>query len=261
MYNIKCDVHTHLLSLFGEVSLDEIAKAADMAGIELIADTKGFSSLVVSSDEDMGVHDLFKENDDVKIAESKVNILQGCDVNIASPEGYLFGIGLPVCKEKREDAFNNLRGIVKAANMPDFLVAQASNRLGLYGINSMDATKMFIKVAEDPRILMLSYLGRCNINFEVNELLNRLRELGKPIAISEKSLTISDDITNRVRKIMEKCAQLSVMVCICSEAQSIDGIGNFEEVKKLLLEIDFPGDLIMNRDAETFLAKYKAAGF
>ena len=123
------------------------------------------------------------------------------------------------------------------------------------------ATQMYIKVIEDPRILMLGHLGRSLVDFDVDELLKVCRELGKPVEINEHSFFQNEDITKRCKDIAVRCAELSVMICVNTDAHISTDIGMFEGARQLLSEIDFPEELIMNRDSKTFLEKYYAAGF
>ena len=108
---------------------------------------------------------------------------------------------------------------------------------------------------------MLGHLGRAGIPFDMDELLTVCKELGKPVEINEQSFIYSTDHSELCTKIAERCAELGVMICVNSDAHISTSIGKYKQSKQMLEDIHFPEELIMDRDAESFLTNFYKAGF
>lgn len=265
MNKIKCDLRTHTFFSAGGLStLQENIEAARDRDIQLLAVTDPFSALVVDEDSgdaefsesrtgdiDSG-HEEALEQEDVLIRESLgVKLLYGCEADIVSPEGYLFGIGLPGKEEYPDDVIFT----------PDFIVAGVSSRWKPMEISEAKATQMYINVIRDSKVLMLGNLCKTEISCDINELLRVCKELHKPVEIDEQSFLYGDDAVRRIRSLLTKCAEENVMICADSGALSAAKVGQMPQLMAELNEIDFPNDLIMNADSDIFLRNYQKAGF
>ena len=263
MITIKCDLHTHTLySAHAYSTIEENVREAEAVGLELIASTDHFSSMVVAEDEDLRSYQFFTNQGCWRRYWHNVKVLRGCEVDIVNPDGYLFGMGLPIKKSIVGDPYKDDKDLFqRTTERLDFIIASVHGKWGLQGITKNQATQMYITVLEDPRILMLGHIGRAGIPFETDEVLNRAKELHKPIEINEHSVIWSGDVAERCKKIAERCAELGVSVCVNTDAHIATDVGRFPTVIEMLEEIHFPQELIMNRDSESFLDQYYEAGF
>ena len=263
MYSIKCDAHTHtLFSAHAYSTIEENVRAASELGLELLASTDHFSSMVVAADEDIRSYQFFTNQNIWKRVWHGVKVLRGCEVDIVSPDGYLFGMGLPMTKRITGDPVETERTFFEnTTGKLDFMIASVHGKWGLQGITKAEATRMYIKVIEDPRVLMLGHLGRAGIDFELDELLKVCKELNKPVEINESSFICGEGIPERCKDIAVRCAELGVMICVNTDAHISTDVGVFPGAINMLREIAFPEELIMNRDSETFLKNYYESGF
>ena len=265
MNKIRNDLRTHTFFSAGGLStLQENIEAASERGIELLAVTDPFSALVVDEDSgdaefsesrtgdlDSG-HEEALEQEEVLIRESLgVKLLYGCEADIVSPEGYLFGIGLPGKEEYQGDIIFT----------PDFIIAGVSSKWKPMEISKAKATQMFINVIRDKRVLMLGNLCKTEIDYDMTQLLMVCKELHKPVEIDEQSFLYGDVAVEKIRSLLTKCAEENVMICADSGAMSAKKVGQMPRLTAELEEIDFPKDLIMNAESEIFLSNYQKAGF
>ena len=63
------------------------------------------------------------------------------------------------------------------------------------------------------------------------------------------------------RAIAERAAELGVGIVVSSDAHIAPAIGQFPHAERLLEEIHFPEELIMNRNREALVGALAAAGF
>ncbi len=263
MLNIKCDCHTHTIySAHAYSTIEENVRAAAEKGMELLASTDHFSSMVVASDTDIRSYQYFTNQKVWQRTWHGIKLLRGCEVDIVSPEGYLFGMGLPMKKSIVGDPFEKEKDLFEiTTERLDFAIGSVHGKWGLQDITKTQGTQMYINVIEDPRILMLGHLGRAGIDFETDELLKVCKELNKPVEINEQSFIYSTDFCDRCTQIAERCAELGVLICVNTDAHISTDIGKFKKSTDMLEEIHFPEELIMNRNAESFLTNYYKAGF
>lgn len=263
MYSIKCDTHTHtLFSAHAYSTIEENVRAAAEQGLELLASTDHFSSMVVAADEDVRSYQFFTNQGIWRRTWHGVKVLRGCEVDIVNPDGYLFGMGLPMKKSIVGDPFANVKDLFQlTTERLDFIIASVHGKWGLVGITKKEATQMYINVIEDPRVLMLGHPGRSGIDFEIDELLKVCRDLNKPVEINEESFTCGEETSEKCKEIAIRCAELGTMICVNTDAHISTDIGRFDGARKMLEEIDFPQELIMNTSSETFLSNFYKAGF
>jgi putative hydrolase len=267
MISIRCDLRTHtFFTAGGQSSLQENIDAGIEAGLELLAVTDPFSSLVVdrdpehpeteedSSSEGDNSETSSLEDDEQEILPrdvSGVKLLYGCVADIVSPEGYLFGIGLPGEKKFWGDT----------VFMPDFIIALASGKWKPMEMSFAKATQMYISAVSDEKVLMLGNLCRSDLEFDYTELIRVCKSLNKPVEIDEQTLLLGDEVREKARKLLIKCAEEDVMICADSGALNAKEVGRLPLLQAELKEIAFPDNLIMNSDIRIFLDNYHKAGF
>ena len=99
-----------------------------------------------------------------------------------------------------------------------------------------------------------SHIRRFGLEFDVEEVARAAKSMNKMIEINEASFGHGDIIKERCRRIAVTCAETGTKIAVNSDAHCSFKIGKFPNAIKMLEEIDFPEELIANRDAETFLS-------
>ena len=123
-------------------------------------------------------------------------------------------------------------------------------------------TEMYLRVLAEPRVFVLGHTGRAGVPFDLDEVLTAAKERGKLIEINEHSLEgdRTGGTVDTCRRIAERCAELGVGISVSSDAHMAYQIGQFPTTKRMLEEIHFPQELIMNRDRATMLGALANAG-
>ena len=258
MIDIKCDCHTHtFLSALSESTLEENIGAAADRGLNLIASTDTFSSLAIASESELDTDEYLGKEGLFRRLWNGIKVLKGCEADIVSPEGYLLGIGTLI-KQGESDTKDTLN--LESGRL-DFIIAGVNRKWGLTGIDRLQATRMYISVAEDPRVLMIGHPGREGISFEVDDFIKACKELGKPVEINEKNFAYGEECVQFCTNLAKRCAEMEAMICVNSDAHSCREVGVFEKASSMLEKIHFPQKLIMNSTADVFLERYYQAGF
>ncbi len=213
--------------------------------------------------------------------ERGVKLLYGCEADIVSPEGYLLGVGLPITGSSPlitsgirtdwgsspEVGDKRLMEVVPNNEVPpipggmDFIIAGVNPKWARMKISKGKATRMYINVISDRRVLMLGNLCRTDLEYDMDEVLKTCKALNKPVEIDELSFEYGDEAALRIKKLLIRCAELGVMICADSGAMRGAEVGMIPRLSRELEETGFPESLIMNIDSATFLTNYYKAGF
>lgn len=194
-----------------------------------------------------------------------IMILRGAEVDIASPEGYLLGIGLPKSSAQATASDNPFLGdeelFERAGGELDFFIASISKKLLVFHMTMAQATDAIIKAMEDPRVLMLGHAGRYELPIDVGEIVRASKALNKPIEINEFDYKSGTDTAGRYMEIALKCAEESCDICVNSDAHRASDVGEVRNAEVMLSAISFPKEQIINRNSSQFLERYRLAGF
>ncbi len=214
-------------------------------------------------------------------SESGVKLLYGCEADIVSPDGYLLGVGLPITGSSllitsgiRTDFGSpseidevRVKDVAPNNEVPpipggmDFIIAGVNPKWARMKISKGKATRMYINVISDRRVLMLGNLCRTDLEYDMDEVLKTCKALNKPVEIDELSFEYGDEAALRIKKLLIRCAELGVMICADSGAMRGAEVGMIPRLSRELEETGFPESLIMNIDSATFLTNYYKAGF
>ena len=259
-YTIAGDIHTHTLaSRHAYSTISENVAAARAAGVEVLGSTDHFSMMLYPEQHIRNFQ--FFINQGIWPREwDGVTVLRGAEVDIVSLAGTFFGQDIP-CPE----------GIVGHLNRPgstlfdivtrdlDYLIASVHNGMFADGVTVAQTTAMYTAVLESPRVLVLGHAGRSGIPFDIDEVLTVARENHKLIEINNHSLE-SRRHHDVCQAIAERAAELGVGIVVSSDAHIAPAIGKFPCAERMLEEIHFPEELIMNRGRAAMLGAMAAAG-
>lgn len=262
-YRIKSDIHTHtLFSRHAYSTIAENVAAARAAGLEVLGSADHLSCMLFPEQHLRNFQ--FFINQAVWPREwDGVTLLRAAEVDIVSLEGGLFGQDIACPANITGRAFKLEKSLFDrvTANL-DYLVASVHNAQFTEDASGAQTTGMYIRVLEQPKVLVLGHTGRSGVPFDIDEVLTVAKERHKLIEINEHSLEGDHrgTTTDACRRIAERCAELGVGITVSSDAHIACDIGRYPNVTAMLEEIHFPTELIMNRNRNALLDALYAAG-
>ncbi len=271
--SILCDVHTHtLFSRHAYSTIEENVRQAAEVGLELLGSADHFSDMLFPTPDVRNFQYLFGVGSWPDTWHG-VRLLHACEADIVDLKGRLFGwdvaymremTGAPFADSSHHGSAVDERGIITLKDLVfskcDYVIASIHNHDWADCAPISVTTDMYIHALEDPKVLIVGHPGRAGVPFDIDALLEAAKDMGKLIEINEHSFDGGmGDSWGICKQIAIRCAELGVGVCVNSDAHIAPAIGLYGNVCKMLDEIDFPQELIMNRDAATFLATRDAA--
>ncbi len=258
---IRCDVHTHtMFSRHAYSTIGECVAAAQAVGLELIGSTDHYSAMLTAvkptAPEYLREFQHFINFGVWPRECDGVTVLRGVEADIVDLKGNLFGWNIMLREgitgrmfEKAHSLKDHVwRGI-------DYAIASIHDATFAERASVSRTTDMYLRVLEDPKVLILGHLGRNGVPFDVDEVLLAARDHGKLIELNEHSFAPQFAACHdRCRRLAERCAELGVMISTGSDAHIAHDVGRFDFVLSMLEEIDFPQELVATRSKKDFLA-------
>lgn len=228
MKNFKpcADFHTHTLaSTHAYSTVLENAKYASEIGLTHLAITDHGPEMADAPHiwHFRGIHSLPDELFGVKI-------LRGIEANI------------------RPDGTIDLEG-TDLAKM-DFMVA--SIHLQSYGepLTVEQHTHSYLQIAKHPHVDVIGHSGLSNYKYDYETVIKELAHNGKIMEINENTFNIRQSSVKNCLTIAKLCKKHSVRIAIDSDAHFAYNIAKYEMSKKMLIEIDYPIELVVNRSPQ-----------
>lgn len=253
---IRTDLHTHTLySRHAYSTIEENVKAAQSQGLELLGSTDHFSSMLYSDYMDGKHYQYFYNMNCWPRQWHGVNLLRGCEADIVDLEGNLFGHDISADKgiidknlSEADSLFGrvtrNLDYIIASVHMKDFAMNASKSRI----------TDMYIKALSNSKVIILGHIGRTGLNFDIDSVITAARDMHKLIEINEHSFGWDDSILDRCKRILVRCAELGAPICVSTDAHISYDVGRFDYCSRLLESVDFPKELVANKDAKSFMS-------
>ena len=252
MIKIKTDTHTHTLASGHAYStIEENLRAGKEQGLELVGITDHFSSFFVPST-DFAFFGFFINKKALPEVWHGVRLLFGAEVDIIDLKGNLFGHDLYIpYPNKNGVKLTYEEGIL---NRLDYLIASVHYKDFAANSTVVENTELYIKALEHENVKILGHIGRSGLEFDIDEVVKAAKSLNKMIEINEASFGHGETVRERCLKVALACAKYGTKIAVNSDAHSSFEIGKYPNTEHFLDEIDFPVELIGNRDAETFLS-------
>ncbi len=160
-----------------------------------------------------------------------VNILKGIEANVLNSNGDL---DLP-------DGVNF-----------DWVVASIHDAAYSDNQDIDSCTNAWLNIAKNPKVNVIGHSGLPNYVYDYEKVIPIFGENNKLIEINNSSFAVRKGSNGNCKKIAEVCKKHGVSVIINSDAHFCMQIGKFDKCIKLLEEIDFPEELIINADVSRF---------
>ncbi len=247
MYRIEVDPHTHsVISLHAYSTVEECARHAAERGLRGMAVTDHCSLIMAQREHSVEAISNQRVLPDEMYG---VRVWKGVEIDIVDFEGRL-------AFEDRPDEFHPEKtGAELLLSSRDFVIASIHTPFDRDRGTVEQNTAMYLAVLRNPYVDVLGHTGRSRHAYELSPVLLEAKRLGKAIELNNSSLENSAAVSAKpCRAIAEACRDLGVPVTVSSDCHSAFGIGRFSAVERLLWELGFPEELIVNRTRESFEA-------
>lgn len=225
------DTHTHTIASGHAYStIEENAKSAHENGIEILAITEHAPAMQGAPDE------IYFAN--FRVIPKKihnVNILMGVELNILDYNGKI---------DLREDYLSQM----------DIVIASLHPLCIDFGTKE-ENTRAIISAMENKYINIIGHPGDPRYEIDVEAVVSASKETKCLLEINNSSLNPNGfrvGSKEYVSKILRLCAKQDVPVIVGSDAHFSTQVGIFNFAEEVLLETDFPDELVLNTSVERF---------
>lgn len=228
---IKVDLHTHtMVSHHAFSTVTENATAASENGMEAIAITDHAPGMPD------GAHQW--HFDCLELIDRKINgvvVLRGAECSYTNADGKL---DLP------ESTLKKMEVVIASVHTPAFCPE-----------TSEEHTKLLLKAMENPYIDILGHIDRVKCGGDYDLIAKSAKDYGKLIELNEHSLSYggAEQTRKNTYALAEACMKYGTFVAVNSDSHYCRKIGNFELQKKLMDEIEFDPELVVNSSLSKFL--------
>lgn len=257
---VLCDTHTHTLhSRHAYSTLEENVRAAADKGLELLGSTDHCSAMLTpgvpfEGDPDLRSYQHFLNQVVLPRTWHGVTLLRGIEIDIVDLEGHLFGHGYPQLTNISLGAYDEALDLDERILLNlDYAIASVHGKPFAASSTKAENTRMYCRVLEHPKVLILGHIGRSGLDFDIDEVVRAARDQHKLIEINETSLVHRAERSGRCRAIAQRCAELGCSISLGSDAHVAPQIGCFDATLAMLAEIGFPEELVASRDRASFL--------
>ena len=219
------DLHTHTIASGHAYStIKEMAQAASEKGLKLLGITEHSMTMLGTC------HAFYFQNMEVIPRERfGVEMMFGSELNIIDYDGH-------VDMEER------------ILNMLDYAVASFHTPCIKPG-SMAENTRAAWKVMENPHVLILGHPDDGRFPLDYEEIVRASKETGTIIELNNSSLhpeSFRDNAFENDRILLKLCMKHDVPVVVDSDAHVDIDVGNHIYAQKILEEVGFPEELILN---------------
>lgn len=237
MYNIIADLHTHsIASTHAYSTIKEMAISAKEKNLKAIAIT-----------------------DHAKTMPGSPGLWYFSNMQLSIPRNYQ-GVKLLVGIEANVIDFKGTID-VNESDIPylDWVVASIHD-IGIKGLENPSiekCTQLWLGIADNPLVNVIGHSGDPKWEYDYEKLIPIFGEKGKLVEINSHSADVRPQNDKNCRKIATLCKKHGVQIIVNSDAHSEYQVGDFTSALKLLEDIDFPEELIVNASEERLNSYFK----
>lgn len=225
---IVADLHTHTLaSTHAYSTVLENAKYASEIGLKYLAITDHAPTLTDAPHIWHFVNLRMLPNEIFG-----VKILKGAEVNILNKDGE---IDLPV------DVLKGLDWVVASFHHPACAPMPVD-----------DCTNAYMNIAKNPYVDLIGHSGLQDFAYDYEKTIKVFKEYDKLVEINQNSFIARKSSLKNCAEIAKICKKNDVKIAVTSDAHFAYGIAMVDDAMKLLKEIDYPENLIINSSIELF---------
>lgn len=227
---ILVDTHTHTnASAHGYSTLYENMCAAKKKGLEMIVMTNHAPAM---PDAPHIYHFIMLHKELPNVIEG-VKLMKGAELNILNDEG----------KVDIEDKILEKLDVVIASIHSD-----------LYSkVSGGDHTDTWLKIIDNPYVDILGHSGSVDYLYDIETIVRAAKNANKCIEINNGTFKRRKGNSEKCYEIAKMCKKIGTKITVSSDAHFMDSVGDFDLAVKMLSDIDFPEELIVNINAERFI--------
>ncbi len=230
-YQIIADLHTHsIASTHAYSTLKEMAVSASEKGLYALAVTD--HAKLMPGSPGMGYFG--------NMASSIPRFYQGV-LFIAGAEGNISDFYGTM--DISQDDYDELDWVVASIHALPFMK-------GLKNPDVEKSTNLWLNVAKNPYVRIIGHCGDPLFEYDYEKVIPVFAENNKLIEINSHSFDVRPQNIPNCRKIAEICKKIGAPIVVSSDAHSEAEVARFGNALKLLEEIDFPEELILNASRE-----------
>lgn len=229
--NILTDIHCHTIaSVHAYSTVKELVQEAALKGLEAIAVTDHGMEM-----EDAPMEWHFSNLKTLPRKIEGVSVFRGCEANILDKTGRI---------DFAEATLKKLDIVIASIHGGYYYAKQGG-----------DHTSTYLGVLENPYVDILGHSGNPNYAYDIDIIVKKAKELNKLIEINAHSFDVRKDNIKRCREIAKACKRIGTGIVVNSDAHICYEVGEVKRACDMLSDINFPEELIINRNLET-LDKY-----
>lgn len=232
--NVIADLHTHTVaSTHAYSTITEMVESAKQKGLYALAVTDHGMTMVGAPDEIYfrNLHVLPDYMDGVRV-------LKGIEANIADYEGKL-------------DADNRLLRHLE-------WVVASLHSITITGEPDVNkCTQAYLAVCDNPYVNVIGHSGSDYYAYDYETVVKRCAQTSTLIEINSSAIRNGRSNINNCAKIAQLCKKHNARVVIDSDAHILNDVANVPESLKLLEDINFPAELVVNSSVENLHAYFK----
>jgi putative hydrolase len=167
----------------------------------------------------------------------EVRIIRGIEADILDSSG-----NLDIYPDKEKIYYNILEWVNVSLHLQTFTPSTKSEH-----------TKAYLNVLKNPYVDVICHSDGVKFDYDFDEVTRACAESGRLMEVNECRLERGGASADRYRQILECCEKHGTHIIVGSDAHFYTHIGAFDMAEKLLTDIGFPEELIINTDEERFL--------
>lgn len=119
-----------------------------------------------------------------------------------------------------------------------------------------DVLTTYENVFKNKNVNMLGHIDRVPFEYDMKTVVSMAKEHNVPVELNQHSLELSDFIKSQAISLAKICNQLKVPVVVNTDSHFCKSVGVFTLIEKMLKEIGFDKNLIINRDYDRTMEIY-----
>lgn len=123
-----------------------------------------------------------------------------------------------------------------------------------------EATQLWLNVAENPYVDMIGHSEQRQYLYDYDRVTKAFADKGKVVELNANSIVSRKGNQDNLRELALACKKNGTLVAVNSDAHSIYNLGNEAHVLKMLREIDFPQELVVNASLQRLQAVLQSHG-
>lgn len=228
---IIADTHTHTISSTHAYSTaQEMIKSASEKGLYAIALTDHGYNMPGSPGEWF-----FDCLGAIPAYMYGVRVLKGVEANVSNYNGEL---------DIKEETLKKLEWVVASMHT-----------LTIEGEASFEnCTNAWLAIAENPYVKVIGHSGTPYFKYDYEKVIPIFGKNGKLVEINSNTFKNRKSSTTNCVEIAKICKKTNTRIIVNSDAHFSTAVGDCDSALKMLEEIDFPEELIVNSSVERFQA-------